>query len=85
MNNDFHQNQNYQNTNEYQFLNNMFFGAKKKETVKTDDTSSKDLELVTKMNQEFAMSLDLKETLNNALELITVSYTHLTLPTIFAV
>ena len=50
MNNDFHQNQNYQNTNEYQFLNNMFFGAKKKETVKTDDTSSKDLELVTKMN-----------------------------------
>ena len=70
MNNDFHQNQNYQNTNEYQFLNNMFFGAKKKETVKTDDTSSKDLELVTKMNQEFAMSLDLKETLNNALELI---------------
>ena len=70
MNNDFHQCQNYQNINEYQFINNMFFGAKKKETTKIDDTSSKDLELVTKMNQEFAKSLDLKETLNNSLELI---------------
>jgi sigma-B regulation protein RsbU (phosphoserine phosphatase) len=70
MNNDFHQCQNYQNINEYQFINNMFFGAKKKETIKIDDTSSKDLELVTKMNQEFAKSLDLKETLNNSLELI---------------
>ena len=70
MNNDFHQFQNYQKINEYQFINNMFFGAKKKETTKIDDTSSKDLELVTKMNQEFAKSLDLKETLNNSLELI---------------
>ena len=70
MNNDFHQFQNYQKINEYQFINNMFFGVKKKETIKIDDTSSKDLELVTKMNQEFAMSLDLKETLNNSLELI---------------
>ena len=70
MNNDFHQLQNYQKNNEYQFINNMFFGAKKKETIKIDDTSSKDLELVTKMNQEFAKSLDLKETLNNSLELI---------------
>tara|TARA_B100001027_G_scaffold322_1_gene169 strand:- start:231 stop:1433 length:1203 start_codon:yes stop_codon:yes gene_type:complete len=70
MNNDFHQYQNYQNTNEYQFINNMFFGGKKKETTKIDDTSIKDLELVTKMNQEFATSLDLKETLNNSLELI---------------
>ena len=70
MNNDFHQCQNYQNTNEYQFINNMFFGGKKKETTKIDDTSIKDLELVTKMNQEFATSLDLKESLNNSLELI---------------
>ena len=70
MNNDFHQLQNYQKINEYQFINNMFFGVKKKETIKIDDTNSKDLELVTKMNQEFAMSLDLKETLNNSLELI---------------
>ena len=70
MNNDFHQKQNYQKNNEYQFINNMFFGAKKKETNKIEDTSSKDLELITKMNQEFAKSLDLKETLNNSLELI---------------
>ena len=70
MNNDFHLSQNYQKINEYQFINHMFFGVKKKETIKIDDTSSKDLELVTKMNQEFAMSLDLKETLNNSLELI---------------
>jgi len=70
MNNDFHHFQKYQKLNEYQFINNMFFGAKKKETNKIEDTSSKDLELITKMNQEFAKSLDLKETLNNSLELI---------------
>ena len=70
MNNEFHQLQKYQKINEYQFINSMFFGAKKKETTKVDDTSSKDLELVTKMNQEFAKTLDLKETLNNSLELI---------------
>ena len=61
MNHDFHHNQNYQKINEYQFINNMFFGAKKKETTKVDDTTSKDLELVTKMNHDLA----------------TVSYTHL--------
>ena len=70
MNNDFHQIQNYQKINEYQFINNMFFGTKKKETTPIESTSDKDLALVTKMNQEFAMSLDLKETLNNSLELI---------------
>ena len=70
MNNEFHQFQNYQKFNEYQFINNMFFGAKKKETTPVENTSGKDLELITKMNQEFAMSLDLKETLNNSLELI---------------
>ena len=70
MNRDFHYNQNYQKINEYQFINNMFFGAKKKETTKVDDTTSKDLELVTKMNQDLAKSLDLKETLSNSLELI---------------
>ena len=70
MNNDFHQFKKYQKFNEYQFINNMFFGAKKKETTIVEDTSVKDLELITKMNQEFAMSLDLKETLNNSLELI---------------
>ena len=44
MNNEFHQLQKYQKINEYQFINSMFFGAKKKETTKVDDTSSKDLE-----------------------------------------
>ena len=70
MNNDFHQLQNYQKSNEYQFINNMFFSAKKKETTNVDDTTSKDLELVTKMNHDLAKSLDLKETLSNSLELI---------------
>ena len=47
MNNDFHQLQKYQKYNEYQFINNMFFGAKKKEINKVEDTSGKDLELIT--------------------------------------
>ena len=42
----------------------------KKGTTPVENTSGKDFELITKMNQEFAMSLDLKETLNNSLELI---------------
>ena len=70
MNNEFHHSQNYQKFNEYQFINNMFFGTKKKETIKVDNTSVKDLELVTKMSQEFAKTLDLKETLQTSLELI---------------
>ena len=70
MNNELHQSQNYQKFNEYQFINNMFFGAKKTETIKVDNTSIKDLELVTKMSQEFAKTLDLKETLQTSLELI---------------
>ena len=70
MNNEFHQLQNYQKFNEYQFINNMFFGAKKTETIKVDNTSIKDLELVTKMSQEFAKTLDLKETLQTSLEVI---------------
>ena len=70
MNNEFHQSQNYQKFNEYQFINNMFFGAKKTETIKIDNTSIKDLELVTKMSQEFAKTLDLKETLQTSLEVI---------------
>ena len=48
----------------------MFFGAKKTETIKVDNTSIKDLELVTKMSQEFAKTLDLKETLQTSLEVI---------------
>ena len=48
----------------------MFFGSKKPEVNKVDDTSSKDLALITQMNNELAGSLDLKETLQNALEAI---------------
>ena len=48
----------------------MFFGSKKPEINKQDDHSSKDLALITQMNNELAGSLDLKETLQNALELI---------------
>ncbi len=48
----------------------MFFGAKKTETIKVDNTSIKDLELVTKMSQEFAKTLDLNETLQTSLEVI---------------
>ena len=35
----------------------MFFNAKKKETPVVEDTSVKDLELITKMNQEFGSLL----------------------------
>ena len=48
----------------------MFFGSKKPEVNKVEDTSSKDLALITQMNNELAGSLDLKETLQNALEVI---------------
>ena len=48
----------------------MFFGSKKPEVNKEEDTSSKDLALITQMNNELAGSLDLKETLQNALEVI---------------
>ena len=48
----------------------MFFSSKKPEVNKVDDTSSKDLALITQMNNELAGSLDLKETLQNALEAI---------------
>ena len=48
----------------------MFFGSKKPEVNKKEDVSSKDLALINQMNNELAGSLDLKETLQNALELI---------------
>ena len=48
----------------------MFFGSKKPEVNKEVDTSSKDLALINQMNNDLAGSLDLKETLQNALELI---------------
>jgi len=48
----------------------MFFKSKKPELNKQEDTSNKDLALITQMNNDLAGSLDLKETLQNALELI---------------
>ena len=48
----------------------MFFKSKKSEPIKQDPTIAQDLAIVTQMNQEFATSLDLNETLQTALELI---------------
>jgi len=48
----------------------MFFKSKKPEVNKKEDISSKDLALINQMNNDLAGSLDLKETLQNALELI---------------
>ena len=61
----------------------LFFKTKKPilEETRNEAQDNVDLQIVNKMNQEFAISLDLNETLNTALKIITVSYTHLTLPT----
>ena len=48
----------------------MFFGSKNPVINKEEDTSIKDLALITQMNNELAGSLDLKETLQNSLEAI---------------
>ena len=48
----------------------MFFKSKKPEPIKQDFATNKDLEIITQMNQEFATSLDLSETLQTALEVI---------------
>ena len=61
--------ENYQKSNRLP-IKNMFFGKKKELKKEVEDTSSKDLAIVTQMNQEFAKSLDLKETLQNSLEVI---------------
>ena len=47
----------------------MFFKSKKPETVK-EDSRIQDLAIITQMNQDLATSLDLNETLQNALEVI---------------
>ena len=70
MNYDFHTADNIQKENEFQILNNMFFNSKKEDPIKVVDTKHQDLELITKMNQELARSLDLTETLQDSLELI---------------
>ena len=48
----------------------MFFKSKKIEPKKEDNTSDQDLAIITQMNQEFATSLDLNETMQTALEVI---------------
>ena len=48
----------------------MFFKTKKPEPIKQDTSTSQDLAIITQMNQEFATSLDLNETLQTALEAI---------------
>ena len=48
----------------------MFFKPKKIEVNKEDLALNQDLAIITKMNQEFATSLDLGETLQRALEVI---------------
>ena len=70
MNYDFHSIDNIQKESEFQILNNMFFNSKKESPIKVVDSKHQDLELITKMNQELARSLDLTETLQDSLELI---------------
>jgi len=50
----------------------LFFKSKKPDPSKEKEVSQEniDLQIINKMNQEFAMSLDLDETLNTALKLI---------------
>ena len=48
----------------------MFFKSKKLEPKKEDNTLNQDLAIITQMNQEFASSLDLNETMQTALEVI---------------
>ena len=48
----------------------MFFKTKKIAPIKKDNSLYEDLVIITQMNQEFATSLDLNETLQTALEVI---------------
>ena len=48
----------------------MFFKSKKAEPIKQESSTTQDLAIITQMNQEFATSLDLSETLQTALEAI---------------
>ena len=48
----------------------MFFKSKKEEPKKEESTTNVDLAIITQMNQDFARSLDLSETLQTALEVI---------------
>ena len=46
----------------------MFFKSKKTEPIK-EDSRIQDLKIITQMNQDLATTLDLNETLQNALNL----------------
>tara|TARA_B100000579_G_scaffold403451_1_gene387470 strand:+ start:61 stop:1344 length:1284 start_codon:yes stop_codon:yes gene_type:complete len=48
----------------------MFFKSKKPGPIEEDNKSNQDLAIITQMNQEFARSLDLSETLQTSLEVI---------------
>ena len=50
----------------------MFFKSKKAEPIKEDSKSTQDLAIITQMNQEFATSLDLSETLLMIAKLVTM-------------
>jgi len=54
----------------YKISIKMFFKPKKIEPVNKEDDLNQDLAIITQMNQEFATSLDLNETLQTALEVI---------------
>ena len=54
----------------YKISIKMFFKSKKVVPIKKDDNLNLDLAIITQMNQEFATSLDLNETLQTALEVI---------------
>jgi len=69
INYDFHNYLNYQKRSRMLDIN-MFFKTKKIEANKEDLASNQDLAIITKMNQDFATSLDLNETLQKSLEVI---------------
>ena len=69
INYDFHNYLNYQKRSRMLDIN-MFFKTKKIEANKEDTASNQDLAIITKMNQDFATSLDLNETLQKSLEVI---------------
>ena len=69
INYDFHNYLNYQKRSRMLDIN-MFFKTKKIEVNKEDSSSNQDLAIITKMNQDFATSLDLNETLQKSLEVI---------------
>ena len=69
INYDFHNYLNYQKRSRMLDIN-MFFKTKKIEANNEDSASNQDLAIITKMNQDFATSLDLNETLQKSLEVI---------------